>query len=202
MSDPRPAATKNRIRRGEASRARTRRRTGRQTIVFAAPPAITATTAVGGPQEGQGNLGDRLDVVYQDRLLGEKSWERAECQMLCDAVEMVCRKGGYALSDIDMLVAGDLLNEIITSNFAARQLDIPYLGVFGACSALTEAMGMAAMIVDGGYGDRVVAAVSSHHDTAERQYRFPTEFAVQRPPSAQWTVTGAGAVLVEPGDGA
>lgn len=174
-------------------------RIGRQTISFASQPRIAAGAAVGGPMEGEGPLGRLLDRVYRDSLLGEKSWELAETRMLCDAVELAAEKAGLAVKDVDMLVAGDLLNEIIASSFAARHLDIPFLGIFGACSALTEALGIAAMAVDGGYARRAIAAVCSHHDTAERQYRFPTELAVQRPPTAQWTVTGAGALVITAG---
>lgn len=185
-----------------AGRAGTRTgpRIGQRTIAFSSRPRIAATAAVGGPMEGDGPLGRLLDVVYQDSLLGEKSWELAETRMLCEAVELAADKAGLAVGDVDMLVAGDLLNEIIASSFAARHLDIPFLGIFGACSALTEAIGIAAMAVDGGYARRAIAAVCSHHDTAERQYRYPTELAVQRPPTAQWTVTGAGAVVITAGD--
>src|SRR5690606_16260900 len=106
------------------------------------------------------------------------------------------RKAGIAPGDVDVLLAGDLLNQIISSTFAARDLDIPYLGMFGACATFTMAVGTAAVLVDGGYARRALAAVSSHHDAAERQFRYPVEFGSQRPPTAQWTATGGAAVLV------
>lgn len=172
------------------------KRVGRQTVRFQDPPVVAAGAAVVGPKEGQGPLGAYFDRVYPDTLLGEQSWERAECRMLVDAVRAAAGKAGLGPADIDLLFAGDLLNQTVTANFAARELDIPFLGIFNACSTLTEGLGLSAMVVDGGYADRVVTAVSSHHDTAERQYRFPTEFGAQKPLTSQWTVTGAAALLV------
>lgn len=178
------------------------RRVGRQTLRFELTPAVVATAAVVGPKEGQGPLGDYFDVVKDDDLLGEKSWERAEARMLTEACRLAIRKAGSSLKDVDYLIAGDLLNQITSSNFVARELQLPFLGVFGACSTLAEGMAVGAMMIDGGYARSLLIAVSSHHCTAERQYRFPLEFATQPPPSAQWTVTGAGAVLMAArGDG-
>lgn len=172
------------------------KRIGNQTIAFANPPAIIATASIVGPKEGQGPLGDLFDKVVQDPLYNEKSWERAESKFFQEAVQMAVQKSGYQLSDMQVLLAGDLLNQIISSNFAARELDIPFIGLYGACSTMAESLAMAAVMVDGGFADLAVAAVSSHNLTAERQYRFPTEQGVQRPPFAQWTVTGAGAAVV------
>lgn len=176
--------------------ARAPKRVGKQSVRFEHPPVVVAGAAVVGPKEGRGPLGGYFDRVYEDTLLGEGSWERAECRMLCDAVHMAAGKAGIQVRDIDLLFAGDLLNQNVSANFAARELDIPFLGIFNACSTLTEGLGLSAMVIDGGFADRVVTAVSSHHDTAERQYRFPTEFGNQKPVTSQWTVTGAAAVLV------
>lgn len=188
----------------QALPATRRRRQGKYTFYLENPPLIAGIAAVGGPVEGAGPMGAGLDHVYNDNLLGQKSWEQAEVRMMCDAVHLCCRKTGIPLQQVDILFASDLLNQIVTSSYAARDLDIPYVGLFGACSGMSEGLGLAAMAVDGGYADTVVVAVSSHHLTAERQYRFPTEFAGQRPPTAQWTATGSTAVILanrKAGDG-
>jgi stage V sporulation protein AD len=155
-----------------------------------------------GRREGEGPLGKDFDLIERDGLVGEKSFEKAEAKMLEQACSLVLAKSGYTAEQVDILVAGDLLNQIISSNYVARTLSIPFLGLYGACSTFAEGLALAGVLVDGGYAQRVLAATSSHHDTAERQYRYPTEFGGQRPPAAQWTVTAAGAAIVEPaGDG-
>lgn len=184
-----------------ALEARTRRM-GKQTLRFRLTPAVVAAAAVVGPKEGQGPLGEYFDIIKQDDLLGEKSWERAESRMMAEACRVALRKAGAALGDVDYLIAGDLLNQITSSSFVARELKLPFLGLFGACSTLAEGMAVGAMMLDAGYARAVLVAVSSHHCTAERQYRYPTEFATQPPPTAQWTVTAAGAILMATkGDG-
>ena len=137
-------------------------------------------------------------MIKPDRLLGQKSWEMAESKMVEEAVDLALLKAGLERSELDFLLAGDLLNQIIAASFAARTIDVPFLGLYGACSTIAEAMALGAVLIDGGYATRVCAVSSSHHDTAERQYRFPTEFGAQRPPTAQWTVTAAGAVILGP----
>jgi len=122
----------------------------------------------------------------------------AESKMVEEAVDLALLKAGLERSELDFLLAGDLLNQIIAASFAARTIDVPFLGLYGACSTIAEAMALGAVLIDGGYATRVCAVSSSHHDTAERQYRFPTEFGAQRPPTAQWTVTAAGAVILGP----
>ncbi|WP_258359069.1 stage V sporulation protein AD [Moorella sulfitireducens] len=174
------------------------KRVGQHTIQFANPPVIVATATVVGPKEGEGPLGNTFDMVIDDSYFGEETWEKAERKMLEEAVKMVIAKAQLKPQDIDYLLAGDLLNQTISANYAARSLGIPFLGLYGACSTMYEGMALAAMLIDGGFAHHVVAACSSHYDTAERQYRFPTEQGVQRPPTAQWTVTGAGAVLMAP----
>ena len=177
-------------------------RLGKQTVRFDLAPATVAAAAIVGPREGKGPLGDYFDVIKDDELVGEKSWERAEARMLAEACRLTLRKAGTRVEQVDFLIAGDLLNQITCSTFVARELSLPFLGVFGACSTLAEGMTVAAMTIDGGYAQNALVAVSSHHCTAERQYRMPTEFATQPPPTAQWTVTGAGAVLLAArGDG-
>lgn len=169
---------------------------GAQTIAFGRPPILLETATVVGPLEGQGPLGGTFDMIYPDLLNGQKSWEACERAMMKDAIGILLDKARLSVDRIDFLLAGDLLNQIISGNFAARDLAIPFLGIYGACSTMAEGLGLAAMLVDGGYADYAVAATSSHYGTSERQYRFPTEYGAQRPPYSQNTVTGSGAGLV------
>lgn len=172
------------------------KRIGKQTLIFDNKPVILASAAVVGPKEGQGPLRESFDVILKDTLFGENSWEKAECKILQEAVKMAINKANLTYEAINFLLAGDLLNQTISANYAARQLAIPFLGLYGACSTMFEGLTLASVLTDGAYADYVVAAASSHHDTAERQYRFPTELGVQRPFSSQWTVTGSGAAVV------
>lgn len=169
---------------------------GTQTVRFQNPPSIIGTASIVGPKEGQGRLKDYYDLILNDNIYGEKSWEKAETKMLKEAVEMAIKNSNIAQNKIEYLIAGDLLNQIISASFAARDLEIPFLGVFGACSTFVESMTIASMMIDGGFADNIVAATSSHFCTAERQFRSPLELGNQRPPTAQWTVTGAGAVVL------
>ncbi len=170
---------------------------GGSSVSFAQPPAVTAGAALVGPVEGKGPLGLTFDWVLDDLLFGEKTWEMAERKMLQESVKLALKKRGLRLEDVDYFLAGDLLNQVISANFAARALAIPFFGLFGACATLAEALLLGGILIDGGFARRVVVAASSHHNTAERQYRFPTEQGVQRPLWAQWTVTGSGALVLE-----
>ncbi len=175
---------------------------GEQSIAFAAPPVMAAAATVAGPMEGEGLLGGQYDKLLTDNLDGQDSWEKCESAMLEWAVRKAVERTGSSLDDVDFILAGDLLNQLMAAHFAARALGRPFIGLYGACSTMAESLMLGAILLDGGFGARVAAAVSSHHDTAERQYRFPTELGVQRPPLAQWTVTGAGAVvLAQAGEG-
>lgn len=169
---------------------------GKQTVQFANPPVLLGTAAVTGPKEGQGPLGTTFDHVWEDTLDGEKTWEKAERKMLMEACDRVLKKLKLNPEAVDFMLAGDLLNQIISANFTARALGIPFIGLYGACSTMFEGLALGSMLVDGGYANHVLTGASSHYDTAERQFRFPTELGTQRPPSAQWTVTGAGAAVV------
>lgn len=178
------------------------KRVGQATVAFEHPPAVVAAAAVVGPHEGRGPLGRDFDVVKKDDLVGEKSWERAEAVLLTEACRLALDKARLQPRDIDYLLAGDLLNQIVSASCAARDLSIPFLGLFGACATIVEALALAAVLLDGGFARAVLAASSSHHNAAERQFRFPTEFGAQRQPTAQWTVTAAGALVVAAaGDG-
>ncbi len=165
-------------------------------MMFANPPVITSTACIGGPMEGQGLLGEFFDEVMQDNINGQESWEKCESYMMEQTINTAIKKDDSSLQQVDCILAGDLLNQLVATHFAMRSAARPFLGLYGACSTMAESTLIGSMMVDGGFASKVVAAVSSHHDTAERQYRFPTELGVQRPPTAQWTVTGSGAVVL------
>lgn len=168
----------------------------KSTLFFQNKPAIIATSTICGPKESQGNLGDYVETRLKDDTFGQDTYEKAECKMLSHAIERSVDNANLRLSDVDCLISGDLLNQIISSSFSARKFDVPYLGVYNACSTMSEALALSAVFVDGGYMDNVVAATGSHFSTAERQYRYPLELGSVRPPQAQWTVTGAGSAVV------
>ena len=166
------------------------------TIRFYNKPSIIATSTIAGPKEAEGNIGKYIEKKVNDDTLGEKTYEKAECKMLTYAIEHAIKNSGLKISDIGLLISGDLLNQIISSSFSARQFDIPFLGVYNACSTMSEAFAIGATFVDGGYYENVVAATGSHFSTAERQYRYPLELGCIRPPQSQWTVTGAGGAVL------
>lgn len=171
-------------------------RLGKQTARLSHPPRVESFAAVVGKKEGAGPLGGFFDAVHPDDTLGQPNWEKAESMLFSDAVQRCVEKAGLSPSDVRMLLGGDLLNQLAASSFAGRDIGIPLLGLYGACSTMAESLCVGAMIVESGCADRVVCAASSHFCTAERQFRFPLELGTQRPPSAQWTVTGAGAVML------
>lgn len=166
------------------------------TIYFNNKPSIISTSTIAGPKEAEGNLGKYIEKCISDDTLGEKTYEKAECKMLTYAIEHSVLNSGLKMGEIDLLVSGDLLNQIISSSFSARQFDVPFLGIYNACSTMSEAFAIAATFVDGGYFKNIVAATGSHFSTAERQYRYPLELGCVRPPQAQWTVTGAGGAVI------
>lgn len=172
------------------------KRIGQQTVRFSNPPCIVSTASIVGPKEGKGPLSGYFDVILDDDLFGEDSWEKAESKMMQEVIERAIKKSGIPKEKVNYMFAGDLLNQIISSSFAARELMIPFFGLYGACSTMTESLSLASMSIDGGYADYAIAATSSHFSSAERQFRFPLEHGNQRPPSSQWTVTGSGAVLL------
>ena len=172
------------------------KRIGMQTISLPLKPAICSCAAFVGKKEGEGPLGNLFDQVITDELCGQDTFELAEKQLYLGAIRKAIEKGGMKPSDVQFLLGGDLLNQIITASFSARDLSVPFIGLYGACSTMAESLALGAMLLDGEHAQQVVCAASSHFCTAERQYRFPLEFGSQRPPTAQWTVTGAGASLV------
>lgn len=175
---------------------------GKQTIFFSHPPKITGRMAVVGDKEGKGPMGKYFQKVISFDETRKKTFEKAEIDMLLAAIEGAIERGGLTRRDIDLLLAGDLLNQITSSGYAAREVDVPYLGVYSACSTMSECLALASALIDAGHISHAVCATVSHFATAERQYRYPLEYGNQRPPYAQWTVTAAGAtVLSREGDG-
>jgi len=169
---------------------------GHQTWVFDSKPVIISSAAVGGPFEAQGALSNDFDYLHQDVWLGQDSFEKAEKKMLEQACETAINKANMKKEDIQFFISGDLMNQIISSSFAARTLGIPFLGIFGACSSAIEGLAIASLLVDSKAAKYVIAGASSHNVATEKQFRYPSEYGSQKPPTAQWTVTGAGAGLV------
>lgn len=171
-------------------------RMGEGTVVLPNRPRLVAGAAIAGKKEGEGPLGQEFDAVIQDDLFGEESWEKAESRFFYTAAKTCLTKAGLREEQVDALMGGDLLNQIMSASMAARELHIPFLGLYGACSTMAESLCVGGMLVDGGYLRNALCAASSHFCSAERQYRFPLEYGNQRTPTAQWTVTGAGASLI------
>ncbi|CEN86111.1 stage V sporulation protein AD [[Clostridium] sordellii] len=171
-------------------------RIGKRTVELKNKPTIISTSSIVGPKEADGPLKDYFDIKIDDDLYGEKSWEFAESKMVQTVVQHAVSKANKSISDVNYMIAGDLLNQLLSTSFAAREVSIPFLGVYGACSTMAQSLSIGAMIVDGGFADLVVAATSSHYCTAERQFRFPLELGNQKPMTAQWTVTGSGCSLI------
>ena len=169
---------------------------GKQSFVFNAPPVITHWASVAGNKESEGPLGSRFDIVNQDTHWGQKSWEQGEQQMQKAVLNVLSEKTAIAPDQFEIVLSGDLLNQCIGSSFTLRNTGIPHLGLYGACSTMAESLLIAAMVVGGGFFESAVAMTSSHFASSERQYRFPLGYGGQRTPTAQWTVTGAGAAFL------
>jgi len=172
------------------------KRRGAQTIELKDPPKIISTFSVVGPKEGQGPLKEYFDQILNDDTCGKDSYEKAESEMMFTAIKEAIKGASLKEKDINYLFSGDLLNQIISSSFAAREFSIPFFGLYGACSTMSESLSLAALMIDGGFAEHVVAATSSHFSSAERQFRFPLEYGAQRTQTAQWTVTGSGAMVL------
>ncbi len=171
------------------------------TVFFENKPVITAVSSIGGPKESEGPLGDFIECKLSDDKYGEKTFEKAEKKMFSAVIERVVENSGKGLSDIDALISGDLLNQIISSSFSARDFKVPFIGVYSACSTMSESIALAALAVDSGRMENVICATGSHFASAERQYRYPLELGSTRPPQSQWTVTGAGACMISKNNG-
>ncbi len=171
----------------------------RNTFVMDNPPTIHSYAAIVGSKEGEGPLGKDFDQVYEDNYFGQSTWEKAEGELLRLTVMKALEKGSLRKEDIDMLFAGDLLNQCTTTSYGLRELDIPLLCVYGACSTMSETLLMSALVTDSGLGGNIVACTSSHFCSAERQFRFPLSYGGVRTPTAQWTCTASGACVIQPG---
>jgi|LSQX01.3.fsa_nt_gb stage V sporulation protein AD len=172
------------------------KRVGNYTVRFQNPPSVVGYASVVGKKEGEGPLAELFDYVNTDTTFGEKTWEKSESRMQKDALTLAANKANQPISAIEYIFAGDLINQCTSSSYAIREFKIPFIGMFGACSTMAEGLGLAAMAVDGGFSNLAAALTSSHFCTAERQYRSPLEYGAQRTPTAQWTVTGSGCVLL------
>ncbi len=168
------------------------------TLFLPQAPVIAAYAAIGGKKEGEGPLAACFDEVVADNTLGEESWEKAESEMQHRAVTACLRKAGAKKEDISLLLAGDLQAQCTASNYTLRALGLPYLGIYGACSTMAETLGLAALLCSAGMAEGALALTSSHFCAAERQFRTPLDYGGMRTPSAQWTATAAGCVLLRP----
>jgi stage V sporulation protein AD len=163
---------------------------------------VAGAAAIVGKKEGEGPLGGAFDAVWTDDLAGRRSWEAAEAALSGAAVERAIQAADWTRDDVDAVIAGDLLNQLYSTNFAARGHQIPLLGTFAACATFTESIALGALLLAASGPQRVVVAAASHHLAAERQFRFPVELGYQRTPTASWTATAAGALALEAGPGA
>jgi stage V sporulation protein AD len=169
---------------------------GKQSVCFEAPPVISGAASVVGKKEGEGPYGNYFDCVETNPKMGAATWEEAEGKLQEKAANIAIRHAGISKKDIRYMVAGDLLGQLMASSFGLIDMDIPLFGVYGACSTMGESIGIAAMLVDGGFAQHTLAITSSHFASAEKQFRFPLGYGNQRPKAATWTVTGSGAVVI------
>ncbi|MDR0462019.1 MAG: stage V sporulation protein AD [Christensenellaceae bacterium] len=174
----------------------TKKEKGGQTVYFKSRPAIIGSYSIAGEKEGKGPVGKYINNVVNDCLFGEKTHEMSEQKMFEHAISGAIKDAGLKPNQIDMMLSGDLLNQIISSSFAARSFDLMFVGIYGACSTMALSLAMGSVMVDGGFVNNAVVSAGSHFATAERQYRYPLELGNQRPPVSQWTVTGAGSIVL------
>lgn len=180
-----------------------RKKMGSGTYRMEHPPVILSSAAVVGRKEKEGPLGKEFSYWHQDEYCGQESFEKAESLMQKEAMKYALEKAKISEKNLDLVFAGDLLNQCIGSNYSMRDSGLQFVGLYGACSTMVEGLMLSAMAIDGGFADRCIAVTSSHFCSSERQYRFPLEYGGFRPQSAQWTVTGAGcAVIASEGKGA
>ena len=176
--------------------------TNKQTVIFNNKPTIIGSYSIGGPLESEGPISDYLSYKLLDDKLGESTFEKAERKLLEHVIFGAIDNAGLKLGDIDVLLGGDLLNQIVSSSFAARKFGITFIGLYSACATMAESLALGATLVDRQVFSKVCCATASHFSSAERQYRFPLELGNQRPPTSQWTVTGGGAtILASKGNG-
>lgn len=179
------------------------KRVGKYTIEYKNQPTISGFASIAGKKESEGPLKDYFHKIVYDTKLGCDTWEQAESKMQTEAIQLALEKSEKSADDIDIVFGGDLLNQCISTSYSIRGFNIPFLGQYGACSTMVQSLIMSGFMVDSEYVRNALAVTSSHFCSAERQYRFPLEYGGQRTPTAQWTVTGSGAIVVSPnGNGA
>ncbi len=166
------------------------------TVIFGTPPSILSSAAVGGKKESEGPISHEFDELITDSQCGEASWEKAESDFSQHAISAAMRKAKITAAGLDAVFGGDLQCQCTATSYAMRGFDVPFAGMYGACSTMAEAVSLAACMVAGGHMNNVLAVASSHFCAAERQYRTPLEYGGKRTPTSQWTVTGAGAAIV------
>ena len=169
---------------------------GKQSYSITDCVSVEGYACVGGKKESEGPLGSSFDITMDDGYYGEKTWEKAESKMQKEAVSKAVSKAGKSLSDIDAIFAGDLLNQCIGSSYGLRELEIPFYGLYGACSTMAESLSIGSVMIGGGFADNVVCGTSSHFCSSERQFRMPLEYGGQRPFTAQSTATASGMVVL------
>lgn len=167
-----------------------------QTIILKNNTYLFEGYSMVGPLESKGPLKDYFDFCFADDTLKEKTFEKAERKLLKNIIKGAMQKAGTSVEDIDFLFGGDLLNQIVSSSYAARDLELPFIGLYSACATMAESLALGAIFVDNNLARNVIAATCTHFSSAERQYRFPLELGNQRPPTAQWTITGGGASVI------
>lgn len=178
------------------------KRISRNTFLTENSPSIISCASIVGGKEGEGPLGSCFDRVEKDSHFGKESWEQAESELQKQTVQLAIKKAGLSPEDINFIFSGDLINQCMGTTYGLRDLNIPFLGIYGACSTMAEGLLLASLMADSGLGDHIAAATSSHFSTAERQFRFPLSYGGQRTPTAQWTCTASGAVILSPQGGA
>lgn len=174
------------------------KRVGKYTIEYKNQPTISGFASIAGKKESEGPLKDYFHKIAYDTKLGCDTWEQAESKMQTEAIQLALEKSNKKADDIDIVFGGDLLNQCISTSYSIRGFNVPFLGQYGACSTMVQSLIMSGLMVDGEYVRNALAVTSSHFCSAERQYRFPLEYGGQRTPTAQWTVTGSGAIVVSP----
>ena len=173
-----------------------KKRMGVQTVALGSDVTIAGYASIVGEKEGEGPLGCFFDKIESDPMLGEATWEKAERMLFSKTMNLALEKSSISPGEINYVFAGDLLNQCVSSSYAVKEMGIPFFGIYGACSTMAESISLAAMMVDGGFATHSMAVAGSHFCSAEKQFRFPLEYGGQRPPTAQWTVTGCGAVII------
>ena len=168
-----------------------------KTVFFNEPPVIIGAAGVCGKKEGEGPLAGDFDAIFEDTTMGQQSYELAESAILHDAINRALKDARISAADVDFILSGDLLNQCMGSAFAIKDMEIPSIGLYGACSTMALSLANGAMLIDAG-AHCVAVGTSSHFCSSERQFRFPLEYGGQRPPTSQWTVTGAGSAVLKP----